>query len=92
MTVAQKVAKELAYVTEAMDLDPFQQKHWHYKLKREYEQEEKMRKRQERLQAKKEFRKLLKKTDIQKTLEQIDDYDAFYDNPQNDLHADSKSR
>lgn len=38
LTVAQKVERELTYVTEAMGLDIFQQKHWRYKLKREYEE------------------------------------------------------
>ena len=37
LTVEQKVAKELDYVTQAMDLDEFGRKHWFYKLKREYE-------------------------------------------------------
>ena len=43
-----------------------------------------MTKRLEALQAKKDFRKLLKKTDIKKTLDEIEDYAAFYDNPEND--------
>ena len=51
-------------MTEAMGLDVFQQKHWAYKLKREYEQQEKNRLRLERLQARKDFRKMLKKSDI----------------------------
>ena len=85
LTVAQKVERELTYVTEAMGLDTFQQKHWRYKLKREYEAQEKTRLRLEKLQARKEFRKLLKKSDIQKTLEQIEDYSAFYENDENDV-------
>jgi len=35
--VAKKVEKELAYMTMALDMDPAMQKHWGYKLKREYE-------------------------------------------------------
>ena len=46
-----------------------------------------MRKRMETLKAKKDFRKLMKKTDIQKTLDQIEDFEAFYDNADNDLHS-----
>ena len=30
MSTPQKIAKELAYVTEAMDLDEGLQKHWYY--------------------------------------------------------------
>lgn len=49
LTVEQKVERELTYVTQAMGLDVYGQKHWRYKLKREYEQQEKTRKRLERL-------------------------------------------
>ena len=49
MTVKEKIEKELAYVTEAMDLDYFGQRHWHFKLKREYEEQEKTTKRLEKL-------------------------------------------
>ena len=52
-----------------MDLDVNQQKHWYYRLKREYEEREKILKRLEQKQAKKAYRKLLKSFDIKKTLE-----------------------
>ena len=52
-----------------MKLDPYQQKHWYYKLKREYEAQEKLEKRLKAKEARKEYRKLLKKSDIKKTLE-----------------------
>lgn len=44
MTTAQKIEKELAYVTQAIDLDKNLQKHWYYRLKREYEAQESMEK------------------------------------------------
>jgi hypothetical protein len=37
LSIKQKIEKELAYITNAMGLDAGQQKHWAYKLKREYE-------------------------------------------------------
>ena len=58
------MARELAYVTEALGLDQYQQKHWHFKLKREYEEQEKTRLRLEKLQARKQFRKMLRRSDI----------------------------
>jgi acyl-CoA reductase-like NAD-dependent aldehyde dehydrogenase len=73
------VSKELAYVTEAMGLDAQEQKHWYYKLKREYEEEARLLAKIEHQKARKEFRKLMKQADIKKTLEEIDDYNAFYD-------------
>ena len=81
MTVEQKVRKELKYLTEAMGLDPAQQKYWWYKLKREYEAQEKLRIRMEQRQAKKDYRKLLKKYGIGNDLDQIDDFSAFYNAP-----------
>ena len=78
-TTEQKIQDELTYVTKVMQLDPFQQKHWYYRLKREYEAQEKLEKRLEQKLARKAYRKMLKKTDIKKTLEQIEDYDSFYD-------------
>ena len=66
-----------------MDLDEQGKKHWFYKLKREYEAQEKLKKRLEQKQARKEFRKMLQKSGIKKTLEQIEDYDSFYNNEEN---------
>ena len=65
-------------MTQALDLDPQLQKHWYYQLKREYEAQEAMRKRDEEKQAKKDYKKLLKKYGFKKELDQIDDYDTFY--------------
>ena len=59
----------MAYITEAMDLDEFGQKHWYYRLKREYEAEAKILRRLEQRQAKKDFRKLMKKYKIEEVLE-----------------------
>lgn len=39
----------------------------------------------ERLEARKAFRKMLKKSDIKKTLEQIEDYSEFYNDDSNNL-------
>ena len=47
LTVMQKVEKQLRALTDIMDLDDGQRKHWFYRLKREYEQEEKAIKRLE---------------------------------------------
>lgn len=47
-----------------MDLDAAEQKHWWYKLRREYEEEERIRKKMEQRQARKEFRKMMKNSDI----------------------------
>jgi hypothetical protein len=52
-----------------MDLDEFGQKHWYYRLKREYENEAKILRRLEQRQAKKDFRKLMKKYKIEEVLE-----------------------
>ena len=56
-------------MTKVMSLDPFQQKHWYYRLKREYEAQEKLEKRLQQKAARKAYRKLLKKSDIKKTLD-----------------------
>ena len=45
LTTQQKIERELAYITKAMDLDAPLQKHWYYKLKREYEAQEQREKR-----------------------------------------------
>ena len=89
-TTEQKIQDELAYVTKVMSLDPFQQKHWYYKLKREYEAQEKLEKRLEQKAARKAYRKLLKKSDIKKTLDQIEDYDSFYGRNENNLEQDAQ--
>ncbi len=47
-----------------MHLDLPARKHWYYKLKREYEKEEEIKKRMEQRDAKKNFRKLMKKSQI----------------------------
>jgi hypothetical protein len=78
LTTKQKVEKELAYVTQALDLDANLQKHWYYKLKREYEAQEALQKRMEAKQARKDYRKLLSKHGFKKELENIEDYDSFY--------------
>ena len=36
------------------------------------------------MQARRDFRKMLKKSDIKDTLEQIEDYAAFYDQEEDD--------
>ena len=61
-----------------MELDPSEQKHWWYKLKKEYELQERNRKKEEARQARKAFRKLLKQSGIMEHLEEIEDYDSFY--------------
>lgn len=45
LTVMQKVEKQLNSLTRIMDLDGPSRKHWYYRLKREYEEEEKIKKR-----------------------------------------------
>jgi hypothetical protein len=45
LSVQEKIDKELSYVVDALHLDANEAKHWAYKLKREYEKEEKIRKR-----------------------------------------------
>lgn len=60
LTTAQKIQKELTYLTQAMDLSPAEAKHWYYKLKREYEEEARILKKMQERQARKDFRKLMK--------------------------------
>ena len=62
-----------------MDLDEFGQKHWYYRLKREYENEAKILRRLEQRQAKKDFRKLMKKYKIEEVLEQEINFEKVYD-------------
>lgn len=50
-----------------------------------------MQKRLEAQKARKEFRKMLKKSDIKRTLEEIDDYEEFYENPENDISHNEKT-
>lgn len=64
ISVKEKIAKELAYVTEAMDLDANGVKHWGYRLKREYEKQEKIKKRMEQKKARKDYVKMMKKYNI----------------------------
>lgn len=64
------------------------QKHWYYKLKREYEAQEQREKRFAERQAKKDYRKLLKKYGFKKELEEIDDYDSFYNDDSNNFGED----
>ena len=80
MTIMEKVQKQLAYVTEAMQLDEYGQKHWYYRLKREYEKEAEAVKRLEQRQAKKDFKKMMKKHRIDPVLEQEESFDSFYGN------------
>jgi len=51
----------LEALTRIMHLDGPARKHWYYRLKREYEEEAKIIKRLEQRQARKDFRKLMKK-------------------------------
>ena len=46
---------------EALDLTDGQAKHWFHQLKREYEEQERKEKITKELQARKEFRKMMKK-------------------------------
>lgn len=39
------VQRELKYVTESLSLTPAEAKHWYYRIKREYEEEERIKKR-----------------------------------------------
>jgi hypothetical protein len=64
-----------------MDLDAAQQKHWYYKLKREYEEEARIKKKLEAQKSRKEFRKMMKQSNISETLKDLDDYSSFYDKP-----------
>lgn len=66
-------------MTEALDLDVFGAKHWMYKIKREYELQEKNEKLMAQLKAKKEFRKMLKTYQLPNVLNQEEDYEKFYD-------------
>jgi hypothetical protein len=52
-----------------------------YKLKREYEAEERRKKLLEQLKAKKDFRKMLKSYRLPSVLQQEADYDQFYNAP-----------
>ena len=47
LTIMDKVQKQLDYLTSVMDLDEQGKKHWYYRLKREYEEEAKIKKRLE---------------------------------------------
>ena len=47
-------------------------------MKKEYELQERNRKKEEARQARKAFRKLLKQSGIKEHLEEIEDYDSFY--------------
>lgn len=49
-------------------------------MKREYEAQEALQKRMEAKQARKDYRKLLSKHGFKKELENIEDYDSFYNN------------
>lgn len=71
-----------------MHLNEFDKKHWYYRLKREYKAEAKVLKRLEERKAKKDFRKMLKKLNIEKTLEEQQNFDKFYTEPAKD---DSKN-
>lgn len=56
-------------MVDALDLDANEAKHWAYKLKREYEKEEKIRKRMEQKQARKDYVKMMKKYNISEKLD-----------------------
>ena len=62
-----------------MHLDEYGRKHWFYRLKREYEKEAKILKRLEQRKAKKEFRKTMKKYNIEQVLDEEENFDKFYD-------------
>jgi len=51
-------------------------------LKREYEAQEALQKRMEAKQARKDYRKLLSNHSFKKELENIEDYDSFYNDAQ----------
>lgn len=78
MTIMEKVQKQLAYLTEAMQLDEYGQKHWYYRLKREYEKEAAVIKRLQQRQAKKDFKKMMKKHRITPVLEQEESFESIY--------------
>lgn len=92
LTIEQRVQKQLRAVTDIMGLDEFGQKHWYYRLKREYIAEEKVRKRLEARKAKKDFRKLLKKYNIAETLAEEENFDAFYDELKNGKQPEEEQR
>jgi hypothetical protein len=78
-SIEEKVQKQLAVLTSVMHLDSFGQKHWYYRLKREYTAEAKILKRLEERQAKKDFRKTLKRLSIEGTLEEEENFEKFYE-------------
>lgn len=65
-------------MTEIMHLDAAGRKHWYYRLKREYTKEAKIKKRLAERQAKKDFRKLLKKYEIDPVLDPLENFDQAY--------------
>lgn len=78
LTISQKVERQLKVVTEVMGLDAAGRKHWYYRLKREYQKEAAILKRLEQRQAKKDFRKMLKKYKIDPVLDQYENFDRAY--------------
>lgn len=81
LTTQQKIERELTYVKESLDLSPSEAKHWGYRIKREYENQERREKLLAQLKARKEFRKMLKTYQLPNVLNQEEDYEKFYDSP-----------
>lgn len=55
-------------MTQALDLNPKEAKHWFNKLKREYQEQEKREKIMTQLKARKEFRKMMKSVKLPEVL------------------------
>lgn len=81
------VNKELAFVTEALELDERGRKHWFYRLRKEYLEQEKMEKIEYYLilysfraqkKARKEFRRMMKEYQLPSFLDQQEDFEKFY--------------
>ena len=66
---------------EALDLTDGQAKHWYFQLKKEYEEQERRERILKEVQARKEFRKMMKQYKLPEVLKQEEDYDRFYDAP-----------
>eukprot|EP00347_Sterkiella_histriomuscorum_P003403 403364431 len=79
LSTEQKIQRELSYMTQALDLDIPQQKHWFYKLRREYKEQEKLQERLKQKEARKQFMKLLKSYKLPEVLQQEEDFEKLYD-------------
>jgi hypothetical protein len=81
LTTEQKISKELDFVKSALELSDSEAKHWYYQLKREYEEQERKEKILKQLEARKEFRKMMKSYKLPEVLQQEEDYEKLYDSP-----------